>query len=163
MTASRSISGSASESTGSTDLTPAAEAALTVDFSGNQFVADTVSDGVINHLIVRKSTDSGSSWNTIVDFNLAPNRDSSATALVVDSTGNLFLGGNATGADAANHWLVLKIAAQGYGVTILEDFQLVRGLDTFLDGFTKIDDTHFSATGRGTSSSGAFKSIVRQL
>jgi len=83
---------------------------VTIDKWGTVYVAGMGIDGNnTTHWIVRKSTDSGTTWSNMVDYNLVAGGAAMAYVIEADPWGNVWSGGYAVGDDNNQHWIVRKL------------------------------------------------------
>ena len=80
------------------------------------------------HWIVRKSTDSGNSWNTVDDFQQSSS-NVAARRFAVTSNGDLYVAGIAS-SSTGNHWIVRKNPAGTGTWSTIDDYQYVAGAST---------------------------------
>ena len=102
------------------------------DSSGNLYVVGQgfIKNGKNNysHWIVRKSTNSGSSWSTVDDFQLSATSNTGAGRFVADSLGNLYVsGGTPFNPWSANEWLVRKCTGGTGSWQTVDDFNYMGG------------------------------------
>jgi len=83
--------------------------------------------GAPSHWIVRKSTNGGSSWTTVDNYQLAADNPTQAQCIATDANGNLFVAGFSrgdwTGAIYRNHWIVRESAGSIGPWTTVDVFQ----------------------------------------
>jgi hypothetical protein len=84
---------------------------------------------------VRRTTDAGATWDTIDSFSLTGTGTCAARAFGTDPAGNLYVAGNAIGADGSQHAVVRYARSDGTGWATLDDWQLVAGQSAFTSGF----------------------------
>lgn len=60
---------------------------------------------------VRRSTDGGASWSPFDLYQLAAGGNASASGVVADGAGNIYVAGSAFGTDGYEHWIVRKSAS----------------------------------------------------
>lgn len=75
-----------------------------VDLAGNEYVVGQAEESSIWHSIVRTNT--GGAWTTVDDFQLAAGKTSIGRAFTVDSSGNLYDGGDAVDGSNTAHWII---------------------------------------------------------
>jgi len=99
---------------------------------------------------VRKSTDNGASWSTVESFQYAPAKSADPRGVAGDSSGNIFVCGDANDANGVNHWLVRKSATGESGTWSNSDdlsgavgrgIAYVPGIGLFAVGFTERSKT----------------------
>jgi hypothetical protein len=104
--------------------------AVGTDASGNLYVVGSgraFNNGLNTwHWIVRKSTNSGTTWTTVDNFQLEANNHSSASCFATDAFGNLFVAGSGNqgpwdGTGSNIHWTVRK-SAGGTGAWTTVDY-----------------------------------------
>lgn len=96
--------------------------------SGNIFVAGYGTDSSsVTHWIIRKSTDNGSTWSTVNDYNFSATKNSNSYGIANDSTNNLFSVGTALDTSNRNHWIVHKSSDDGATWSTVNDYSLVKG------------------------------------
>jgi hypothetical protein len=138
-------------------------AALSVDSSGNTYAAGSANDtSNVIHWIVRKSTDSGATWATVSDYNLVAAFSAGATALSVDSSGNIYAAGYAIDASGICHWIVRKSTDSGATWTTVSDFNLIAGQDAHANALTVDSSGNIYAAGNAIGASGVPHWIVRK-
>jgi len=114
---------------------------LTLNLKGHLFLAASGKDGGgIYHWLVRKSTDLGSTWTTIDDFQLVTGKISSARTLLFDGNGSFYVFGRGLDAGNVSHWLVRKSLNDGQSWSTIDDFQFAAGQlayawSAFVDNF----------------------------
>jgi hypothetical protein len=74
---------------------------------------------ISSHWITRKSTNGGSSWTTVDNYQLSSGVDSQANSFVTDSNGNLYVAGYGN-TSTGRHWIVRKNPG-GTGAWVTDD------------------------------------------
>lgn len=101
---------------------------IVVDSANNIYVAGSAADGaLVSHAIVRKSTDGGSSWSVISDYQLAVGKSTTAAKISIDSNGSLYTAGQGTDSANSRFWLVRKSTDSGSTWSIVDSFQWFSG------------------------------------
>jgi hypothetical protein len=141
----------------------ASVSALSVDSLGNIYAAGLAYDasGVVNW-IVRNSTDGGDTWTTISDYNLVAGKNATASALSVDSSGNIYAAGYASDASNVDHWIVRKSTDGGATWTTVSDYNLVAGRSAYADALSVDSLGNIYAAGYASEASFAYHWIVRK-
>lgn len=94
------------------------------DAAGNLYAAGFSFDTLGNaHWIVRKSSDTGLTWNTVDDFN-SSGATSIATGFTSDINGNIYSVGYGSTKAEGYHWYVRKSDNAGLTWSIVDSFQL---------------------------------------
>jgi hypothetical protein len=76
------------------------------------------------HWVVRKSSDGGTSWITVDNYQLSSSADSGASRFVSDSNGNLYVAGWGQTTPSGNrHWIVRKNQGGNGAWSMTDDFQ----------------------------------------
>lgn len=121
---------------------------------------DALADNSISHWIVRSKASNGS-WLTSDDYQLDAGFGAQASALVIDASGTVYVGGFASDSAGTQHWIVRKKVGSDPWV-LIDDYQPGVGLDAFVTGLA-FDVSHdvvyasgFQSTVSGTSA------VVRQ-
>ncbi len=103
---------------------------IAVDAGGRVYVVGTAN----GHGIVRRSVDSGANWTTQDDFLYAGGSNNVFNAVVVDSSGAVFVGGVAE-ASWIRHWIVRRSTDQGVTWATVDDYFAPRiGPEEGIDG-----------------------------
>jgi hypothetical protein len=76
------------------------------DPTGNIYAVGSASDGTNVRWIVQKSTDNGANWSVVHNYLYPSGQASEAHAIASDSSGNLYVAGNATDSTGLKHWIV---------------------------------------------------------
>jgi len=115
-----------------------------------------------SHWIVRKSSNGGSSWTTVDDFQLSATSNTGAGRFINDSHGNLYVcGGTPFNPWFANEWLVRKCTAgTGFWQTV-DDFKYMGGV---AEPFATATDAsgHVFIGGTGAPLSSSLHWLVRK-
>lgn len=82
--------------------------------------------------IVRKGANAGSSWSTADDFSYDGIHGSTAYAVAVDNSGNVFVGGHCSAYNSGStstsiHWVVREAPAGGTSWATVDDWQFAPG------------------------------------
>ncbi len=94
------------------------------DASGNLYVVGSGNGpSNISHWIVRKSTNGGTSWTTVDDYQLDSTRNSQANCIATDANHNLWVAGYGRQADGSQKWIVRKSAGGTGPWTPVDVFQ----------------------------------------
>jgi hypothetical protein len=106
------------------------------------------------HWIVRKSTNGGTSWSTVDNYQLGTSANSAAVGFVADSSGNLFVAGWGEVTSGGNrHWIVRKNPGGTGAWATDDDFQYVSGPNTQPFAITANASGNVFVGGAGSSSS----------
>ncbi len=146
---------------------------IIIDSLNNLYATGFGADSTnINHWLTRKSTNQGTSWSTVDDFNyVAITNNTQANMVGVDNSGNIYSTGQGTVTTGSNHWLTRKSTDQGATWSTVDDYQLAVNQNAVPLGFNKdvagnlyaagsaIDGTG-SATGGGGGSGGSGGTIT---
>lgn len=104
---------------GYNDISPV----LAQDSNGNLYAAGFSFDTLGNtHWIIRKSSDSGLTWNTVDDFKSSGSA-AIATGFTSDINGNIYSVGYGSTKRTGYHWYVRKSDNAGLTWSIVDDFQ----------------------------------------
>lgn len=132
-----------SGSSSSDDIEPV----LGKDIYGNLYVAGSSFDSEGNvHWIVRKSTDSGSTWNTVDDFRTT-GIVSIATSFTSDANGNIYVAGYGSTSHSGYHWFVKKSNNAGATWSVIDNFQLPDKGDAGAASLTSDNNGNIYCTG----------------
>lgn len=84
------------------------------DAAGNVYVAGWASASSTSHSrwVVRKSSDQGSTWRTVDDYQVSEQDNTAAFALAVSSTGSIYVGGGTNTVSRANQH-ILRMSFNG--------------------------------------------------
>lgn len=136
--------------------------ALTVDGSGNIYVAGYALDAsFLSHWIVRKSTNAGSTWATVDNYNLDAVSDAQAASLTVDGAGNIYSGGRAMDNTGVTHWIIRKSTDAGTTWTVVDDYNADVWYDSQNNALTADTLGNIYAAG-SANGSGPVYGIVRK-
>ncbi len=129
---------------------------IIVDSANNIYVAGSAADGsLVSHAIVRKSTNGGSSWSVITNYQLAVGKSSTNTGMSIDSNGSLYTVGQ--GVDSANSrfWLVRKSTDGGSTWSIVDSFQWSVGKEAYASSIhiTSSNEIYVAGQAKDNSSS----------
>lgn len=94
--------------------------------NGDMYVTGYGTDSSnIKHAITRKSTDNGSTWTTIDDYQLTTTKDWSSVSLVIDSSNNIYI--TQVGKDNADisHWITRKSSDGGTTWTTIDNYSSI--------------------------------------
>ena len=133
-----------------------------VDSSGNIYVVGHGLDGSIEHWLVRKSTNGGSSWATVDDY-VYSSYYAVATSLVIDKSNNVYVCGY--GIDSSNDpasWIVRKSADGGSTWSISEAYQYVTGKVSGPSAMATDANGNIYVDGYGDDSSGISHWLVQK-
>lgn len=98
--------------------------------SGHLFVVGNANDASdLTHWIVRRSTDGGTSWSTVDDFQLSSTWHSAGRSIVEDRFGNLYAAGYGYDAQLKGRWIVRKSTNGGTTWSTVDNFVKVAGFD----------------------------------
>ncbi len=94
------------------------------DPAGNIYAVGAMNDSSNTvHWITRKTTDTGSSWSNIDNYQLASGKDAKNQGISSTSTGILFAVGSATDSSSVQHWIVRKSTDAGITWATVDDYQ----------------------------------------
>jgi len=132
--------------------------ALTTDASGNVYAAGYGNDSAgSSHWIVREYSDG--SWNTIDDYQDVTGQSATAVAVVVDSSGNIFVAGSASDG-TANHWIVRKYSDGSWST--IGDYQYASGKASAANALAIDPSGNIYVAGSGTDGSSIVHWVVRE-
>jgi hypothetical protein len=94
------------------------------DSSGSLFVVGSSRYAPNSRWIVRRSSNSGSSWGTVDDFQCAPGYQSEANAVAADRIGNVYVVGTCSNNGSFMHWIIRKSTDGGKSWATVEDLHL---------------------------------------
>jgi hypothetical protein len=144
---------------------PGSEAeAFGVDALGNLYSAGVAIDGVgTDHLIVRKSSNSGASWGTVDDYVYPGGTSTQATGFGVDASGDIYTSGIGQDGAGTMHFIVRKSSNSGASWANVDDYVYPGGTDTEANAFLKIDVLgNLYSAGFGKDGVGTYHLIVRK-
>lgn len=95
---------------------------VAIDSSGNLYSTGYVYSNTGTHSIIRKSTNGGTSWSTLEDYQWSPGEWSETIDLTFDSLGNMFTTGVYCDSTEC-HWLTRKSTNGGTSFSIIDDFE----------------------------------------
>lgn len=109
---------------------------VVVDGSDNIFVAGTLqkelSDAIV--WLVRKSSDGGTSWTNVDEYQYTGNYDCWSKGIDKNSSNHLFVVGTCTTTGDANRWIVRKSTDGGTTWTVVDNYQLKSGISAAANG-----------------------------
>lgn len=136
-----------SGSTNSDDIEPV----LGKDIYGNLYVAGSSFDSEGNaHWIVRKSSDDGTTWNTVDDFRTT-GIISIATSFTSDANGNIYVAGYGSTSHSGYHWFVKKSNNAGVTWSVIDNFQLPDKGDAGATSLTADNNGNVYCTGMASN------------
>ena len=139
--------------------------AIGADSLGNIYVAGSLAipnkSSTSWEWVVRKSSDSGLSWNTVDAFQLSSGYNAGATGFVADSNGNLFVAGNAT-SGSSWFWLVRENPGGTSTWQTVDAFQYVTGLWSAAAAITADASGHVFVGGSGDDGTTGGPWLVRK-
>src|SRR3989454_2304983 len=107
------------------------------------------------HWVVRKSSDGGTSWSTVDNYQLSTSAHSAAWRFASDSNGNLFVAGWGQATSSGNHHCIVRKSSGGTSTwTTDDDFQYVPGGATDPQAVVANASGNVFVGGVGSSSSG---------
>ena len=83
---------------------------ISADPRGNLYVIGCSRISYVQHWLVRKNPGAVGAWQTVDDFNYAPNKNADAYGIATDNAGNVFVAGYGLDATNVQHWLVRRLA-----------------------------------------------------
>lgn len=115
--------------------------------------------------VVKKSTDNGNSWNLIDSYNFESGSYSEAKGIAFDSSGNIYVVGNANDVNGITHWIIRKSTDSGITWNTITNFQwetgsLSNGRNIIITNTNKIYSVGY---GISTASGGVGKWLVLQM
>jgi hypothetical protein len=102
------------------------------------------------HWIVRKSTDDGTTWNTVDDFKYSIGSATMANGFTSDSNGNLYVSGYGY-SKTGYTWLVRKSSDAGSTWNLVDQFQLTKGSASETTNIASDTNGNVFATGIGNT------------
>ncbi len=131
------------------------------DFQTMYAVGTSISSSKVGTWIVKKTSDKGSNWSVVDIYTLEPSHNSEARKAVIDSLGNIFVGGYGFDSSSILHWIVRKSSDGGVVWTTVDDYTLSAGYSA------EVFDLHFAngaiyAVGTATDSTNVAHSIIRK-
>ena len=136
---------------------------LGADAAGNLYaVGEAIDSAGFRHWVVRKSTDGGTAWTTVDDYQLSPLAFSDAQDFVTDSAGNLYVAGSGLDVGTA-HWIVRSSAGGTAAWTTVDDFQIVAGADAEPSAIAADPAGRVFVVGTASATSGPTHWITRRL
>ena len=87
--------------------------------------------GPVGHWIVRKSTNSGSTWTTVDDYLLNAGQSANSASVIVDSSNRVFAVGTGNDSSGKNHWIVRKSTDSGSTWTVAENYVHTTNQNSF--------------------------------
>lgn len=97
---------------------------IAIDSSNNIYTAGSSNDasGMFRG-ILRKSTDGGSTWTVIDDYQLAPNKAASFSSIFINNpTNEIYVLAAAYDSSNTSHWIVRKSIDSGSTWTVIDDY-----------------------------------------
>lgn len=135
--------------------------AFGVDPFGSLYSAGQGDDsGGAFHWIVRKSTDAGSSWNLIDDFQYQSG--GAAIAIKSDTSGNLFVAGYGPVPNGVSNWFVRESSDHGSSWNSVDKFQYASGQNSNVLAFGADSSGNLYSAGQGNDSSATPHWVVRK-
>jgi hypothetical protein len=137
--------------------------AITTDSAGNIYAAGQAYDASnISHWIVRKSTDGGTTWNTVNNYQLSNSSEASANAIGIDGGGNIYAAGQAYDSYLVYHWIVRKSTDGGTTWNTVSDYQRYTNFDSVATALGVDAHGNIYAAGYTTNASGIPSWVVRK-
>jgi len=97
---------------------------IAVDSSNNLYTAGVSTDATsFTHWIIRKSSDGGSTWAVIDDYQLATNKYAGAIKVFIAPNGTVYAVGGALDSSDSQHWIVRKSTNNGVTWTTADDYR----------------------------------------
>ncbi len=132
-----------------------------IDNSGNIYAAGYGNDTTADHWIVRKSTDGGTTWGTVDEYQKTIDQNSSANYFAADSTGKLYVAGY--GHDGTAKWGTIRRSTDnGSTWSYTQEFQYSSTYNTeaYSIGVDSSDNVYWA--GYGTDSSSKKHWLIRK-
>lgn len=131
------------------------------DTAGNLYTVGSVTDASsIKHWFIRKSSNNGSSWSTVSDFNYAASKSSEAFAIANDGA-TLYVAGSGIDSSNNTHWLVRKSTDAGATWSTVSDYYLANTKTSIAMGIAVVGSSIY-VVGSGVDSSNYTHWIVRK-
>jgi len=136
---------------------------LAVDTYGSMFVALEATDsGGINHWMVQKSSDGGTSWSIVDDYQYTSGVSSAAISVASDPVGNIYVVGEGDDGVNGKRLIVRKSLDSGKTWVVVDDFQYVTGKSTFVEYITSNDLGEIFTVSRPLDSTDKNHSLIRK-
>ncbi len=136
---------------------------ITQDSAGVLYASGAAADGTgMFHWIVRKSADSGTTWTTVDDFNAVSDKDAFAEGGVSDSSGALYIVGNAMNSTFNSRWTVRKTVDGGTTWTTSDDYSKESDKNAAASGIAVDHGTSIVAVGNATTSASVQMWTIRR-
>ncbi len=136
---------------------------VTGDTLGSTFAAGYGVSATGTHWLVRKSTDNGTSWSTVDDYQLSAGQQAIAYFLAVDSSNNLYVAGTASDSSSVPVWIVRKSADHGATWSTVDNYVLSSGKDAMAHALAIAANGDVYIAGVATNSSGFGYVTLRRL
>ncbi len=118
-------------------------------------------DTWISHLVVRKTTDEGKTWETVQDFSYSEFNDTEGYGIAVDSKGTLFISGTINEVNG-DIWLVGKLTGGGSTWETVSEYQSSAGYTSQATSIAINSKDEIFVAGIGYASNGMAHWIVRK-
>lgn len=113
--------------------------------------------------VVRKSTDGGTQWETVDEYQMASKKTSIAQSVVIGADGSIFVAGYGTTSGDKTKWVVRRSQDAGKTWEVYEDYALTSGKNAAASDLFLDDLGHLYVSGYGTDSSDQTHMMVRKL
>lgn len=130
---------------------------IAFDASGNIYVAGSASDRQGSyHWMIRKSTDDGNTWSTILDFQAEAGYMASAKGIIISGFGKILTVGSAydSSSGAGSKWLVLQLNTDGSGLNVLNSYFQSTGYTAIAESITEDSSNNLYVSGSASSAMG---------
>jgi hypothetical protein len=136
---------------------------ILVDSNGHWYAGGQGDTGGSSRWLVRKSTDRGTTWSLVLNYQYLSGFNGGPRALTQDSSGTLYLAGVSNDAAGYIRAIVLKSADRGANWTLADDY-LPEGISTGTGykAIIAINSNTILAGGAGADSTGALKRLIRK-
>ena len=105
---------------------------IATDTGGSVFICGAALDNNNkNHWIIAKSTNNGTNWTEVDNYQMQIDGDAECKTLALDKSGRLFSGGFASSAANGKHWIVKRANVDGSSWLLRDDF--VHPSDSTID------------------------------
>ncbi len=131
-----------------------------VDSSGNYLSVGYGTSGGFTHWVVRRSVDTGLTWATVDDYQLAAGGNAVAQAIVVHGNGDIYVSGFAF--NTTSHWITRLSEDAGVTWTTVDDYQFQSAQNSRANGIAVDPSGSLFSIGSGVAS-GETHWIVRKL
>ncbi len=121
---------------------------VTQDSSGALYVTGTAADSNdVYHWLVRKSSDGGTTWSTIDDYNETAGKDAFAEGNLFDQSGTLYVAGKATTAADLALWTIRKSVNNGATWVTADQYSKAAGQTSVASGLADDNEGAVVAVG----------------